>query len=292
MARMTLWVRRALAVAVAVSGTSLSLVGCALYTPRKNLIEDNFREAATIDNKKVWLSHQGAVESDIIANIRCQVRTGLYDAFINANAPWLYNTGTSIALNLTWDETANVAASSTFAEPISAGTLFTWAANAGGSAHSTREEDIGFNWDNSILLEEARINAQVDRRPPTCEHEERGVGMSNDLGIGEFIFDKATIAARAEIRPNSSIDYPQFSTFQEKVTFVIDVGVGATPSWKLTRLAVNPSGSFIGADRKKTSLLILTIGPLARKQGPNGQAILAEQARMQHDAAVYGAQTR
>jgi len=49
---------------------------------------------------------------------------------------------------------------------------------------------------------------------------------------------------------------------------VIDYGGNVSPHWKLTRFSVNPGGTVFGADRKKTSVVIITIGPLAKKQKP------------------------
>jgi hypothetical protein len=269
----------------------IMLSGCALYVPRKDLLRENTHTKQIIDGRETTVSRQGLVEANIISNIRCQVQKGIYDAFITGNVPWIAQTGTAISLNLTWDEQANADPSLLYSTPIGTTTLFSLDGGLSAAAHSTRQENITFNWDNSVLLREAEVNANFDRAPPTCRDWQTGIGVENDLGIDEFIFDKATIAATGRPSTTNTINYPEYSTFQDTVTFVIDYGGNVSPHWKLTRFSVNPGGTVFGADRKKTSVVIITIGPLAKKQSPAGQAVLAEQARLQHEAAVFGTAT-
>lgn len=47
------------------------------------------------------MSRQGKIESNIIANIRCEITRGLNRAVNTGNVPWLAGWGTSISLNLT-----------------------------------------------------------------------------------------------------------------------------------------------------------------------------------------------
>jgi hypothetical protein len=265
--------------------------GCALYTPRKDVFHDNNRTHQTIGDRQTTVSRQGLVEANIISNIRCQVQKGLYDAFITGNVPWIAQTGTAVSLNLTWDEMANADATLSYSAPINAAALFSLDGGISASAHSTRQENITFNWDNSVLLRAAEVNANFDQSSPTCRVWESGIGVESDLGIDEFIFDKATIAATGQPSTTDTINYPEYSTFQDTVTFVIDYGGNLSPNWKLTRFNVSPGSPVFGADRKKTSVVIITIGPLAKKQSPAGQAVLGEQARLQHEAAVFGAAT-
>jgi hypothetical protein len=166
--------------------------------------------------------------------------------------------------------------------------LFTLGSNAAGSAHATRQENITFTLENKTLLEEAMLRRTVS---PTldCSSLQTGVTVESDLKIDEFIFDKATIAGSREAR-TGPIDYPQFSTFQETLTFVVSLGGGATPSWKLERFVVNPN-SLASATRTNTSVVIVTQGPLAKRASPAGPAELAAQAAVQHDFALSGALT-
>jgi hypothetical protein len=266
---------------IACAALCLALTACGLYAPEKDIFHPNDIDA---NNR----SFEGKIESNIIANIRCEVTKGLYRALATGAVPWLAGWGTAISLNLTWDEQSNINPSLTYNTPIGAPNLFLLNAGASASAHATRQEAITFTLDNKTLLREAEMNAHVSGLD--CTLLENGVTVRSDLKIDEFIFDKATIAGGHEAR-TLPIGYPQFSTFQETLTFVVSFGGGATPTWTLSRFAVNPNGTFLGATRTNTSLIIVTLGPLKKRDTPASPAELALQAKVQHDAAVVGAST-
>lgn len=264
----------------AIAISLVSLTGCGLYVPQKDPLVQN-----DIDPRN-GMSRQGKIESNIIANIRCEVTRGLYRAVNTGNVPWLTGWGTSISLNLTWEETSNVNPGVLYTTPIGGSDLFSAGGGVSGSAHSTRNEAITFTLENRTLLQEAMLTSHA-QQGLDCSALEDGVTVSSDLKIDEFIYDKASIAGGREARTRP-IQYPQFSTFQETLTFVVSVGGDITPSWKFIRLSVNPSGPFLAGSRTKTSQVIVTLGPLAKPAGPAGSAQLALQAAVQHDAAVAG----
>jgi hypothetical protein len=259
---------------------SLVLTGCGLYVPQKDPLVPN-----DIDPRN-GMSRQGKIESNIIANIRCEVTKGLYRAVSTGHVPWLVGWGTSISLNLTWEQTSNVNPGAVYTTPIGGADVFSLGTGISGSAHSTRNEAITFTLENKTLLREAMLTSHA-QQGLDCSALEDGVTVSSDLKIDEFIYDKASIAAGREARTRP-IEYPQFSTFQETLTFVVSVGGDITPSWKFVRLSVNPGGPFLAGSRTKTSQVIITLGPLAKPAGPAGAAQLAVQAAVQHDAAVAG----
>jgi hypothetical protein len=268
--------RRAAAAASVIS----ILSGCGLYVPQKDPLVQN-----DVDPRN-GMSRQGKIESNIIANIRCEVTKGLYRAVSTGKVPWLTGWGTSISLNLTWEETSNVNPGILYTTPIGGSDIFSAAGGVSGSGHSTRNEAITFTLENKTLLKEAMLTSHA-RQGLDYSALEDGVTVSSDLNIDEFIYDKASIAAGNEARTRP-IEYPQFSTFQETLTFVVSVGGDFTPSWKFIRLTVNPGAPFLGGSRTKTSQVIITLGPLAKPAGPAGSAQLALQAAVQHDAAVAG----
>lgn len=259
------------------------LSGCALYVPQKDPLLGN-----AIDPRNN-MSRQGKIESNIIANIRCEVTRGLYNAIATGNVPWLAGWGANISLNLTWEEAANINPGLTYSTPIGGSDIFSLGAGLAGTAHATRNESITFTLENKTLLREAMLTRRT-RSGLDCSALEDGFTVESDLKIDEFIYDKATIAGGHEARTRP-IDYPQFSTFQETLTFVVSLGGNITPSWKLIRLSVNPSGPFVSSTRTKTSQIIITLGPIVKPAGPAGPAELAAQATVQHDAAFTGGAT-
>jgi hypothetical protein len=266
--------------AVVVLYILVALSGCGFYVPQKDSLVPNDTDPRN------GMSRQGKIESNIIANIRCEITRGLYRAVGTGHVPWLANWGTSISLNLTWEETSNVNPGVLYTTPIGGTDVFSASAGVSGSAHSTRNEAITFTLENKTLLQEAMLTSHA-QQGLDCSSLEDGVTVSSDLKIDEFIYDKASIAGGNEARTRP-IQYPQFSTFQETLTFVVSVGGNVTPSWKFVRLSVNPSGQFLAGSRVKTSQVIITLGPLAKPAGPAGSAQLALQAAVQHDAAVAG----
>ena len=119
-----------------------------------------------------------------------------------------------------------------------------------------------------------------------------GTAITSNLEIDQFIFDKATIAATGEATSHTDLKEPIYSAFQEEITFVATYGVSITPTWKLTRLTANSSGTFLSASRSHTSNLIITLGPVdkaaSKKKGPTK---LSSDAASQHTAALIGGQT-
>jgi len=266
---------------IILSGLCLPILsGCGLYTPRKDLFHDNGFEPN-------GGTRQGNVESNIIANIRCEVIKGLFEAEATQNVPWLGGWGTSIALNLTWDEQSNVSPGLTYTTPLNVGEIFTAGVGASASAHATRQENITFTWDNKTLLEEGQLNYRA--RGLDCSPLTGGVTVDSDLKIDEFILDKATIAGDGNAS-NVGFRYPEFSIFQETLTFVVSFNANGTPTWKLTRFTV-PNGTLIGAGRSNTSVIIITLAKLAKPASPAGPAELIMQAQIQQQAATIGAAT-
>ena len=272
---------RILHATIVLSGLCLPLLsGCGLYAPRKDLLHDNAFEAN-------GGTRQGNVESNIIANVRCEVIKGLFEAEATQKVPWIAGWGTSVSLNLTWDEQSNLSPGLTYSTPLNVGEIFTTGVGASASAHSTRQENITFTWDNKTLLEEGQLNY---RRPGLdCSDLANGVTVNSDLRIDEFILDKATIAGNGNAG-NLGIQYPEFSVFQETLTFVLSFSANGTPTWKLTRFTV-PNGTLIGAGRSNTSVIIVTLGKLAKPATPAGAPELVEQARIVQEAATIGAAT-
>jgi hypothetical protein len=232
------------------------------------------------------MSRRGKIESNIIANIRCEVTNGIYRAYTSGKVPWIAGWGTSVSLNLTWEDLSSVNPNLLFTTPIGSD-LFSAGAGVSVSAHATRNEDITFTYNNKTLLQEAELNKRVPGL--SCSDLQDGVTVSSDLHIDEFIYDKASIAGGPEAR-TGSIEHPVFSTFQETLTFVVSFGGNITPSWKFIRLSVNPSGQFLSAARTNTSVIIITLGPLEKPKAP-GTPKLAAQAAIQHNAAVVGTST-
>lgn len=255
--------------------------GCGIYVPQK----EPFRDDEPIATGELW--RQGKIESNIIANIRCEIRNGVYRALALKTVPWLETWGATVTLKLVWDELSGLNPGASVLSPLPNSESFTLGVGASGSAHATRVETITFNLSNAELLADRRKIVQSGALP-TCDVFQNGIMIRSDLRIDQFIYDKASITPAGEATTRSVTD-PQFTVFQEQITFVASYGGSITPTWKLTRLTVNPSGTFASASRTVTGDVLITLGPLAK--GPSGKAQLASPAREQHNSAFGGGAT-
>lgn len=255
--------------------------GCGIYVPQK----DPFRDDEPVAPGE--LSRQGKVESNIIANIRCEIRNGVYRALQLNTVPWLETWGATVTLKLIWDEMSGLNPGLSVLSPLPNAETFTLGLGASGSAHATRVETITFNLSNAELLADRRKIVQSGVLP-TCDVFQNGIMIRSDLRIDQFIYDKASITPAGEATTRSITD-PQFTVFQEQITFVASYGGSVTPTWKLTRLAVNPSSTFASASRTVTGDILITLGPLAK--GAGGKTQLASPAREQHNSAFGGGAT-
>jgi hypothetical protein len=258
-----------------------SLGACGIFVPQKSPFSDD----ETIPPGA--LSRQGKVESNIIANIRCEIRNGAYRALGLKTVPWLETWGATVTLKLIWDEMGSLSPGLSVLSPLPNAEAFTLGVGVSGSAHATRVETITFNLSIAELLSDRRkiVSSGV---LPTCDVFQNGIMIQSDLRIDQFIYDKASITPAGEATTRDVTD-PQFTVFQEQITFVASYGANATPTWKLTRLAVNPSGTFASASRTLTGDVLITLGPLAKDSG--GKRQLASPAREQHNAAFGGGAT-
>lgn len=262
-----------------------NVASCGAYVPAKTVYEEN--KTYYLSNGDPAVSRNGSIESNIVANIRCEIRVGVWRALQFKTVPWLSKWGTKVTLTLTWDEMSNISPGLIFTELFPNNGSFSLGLGASTNAHATREEKITFTLDHEELLREQneRIAAGY---APTCRRFADGTQIQSDLQIDQFIFDKAGIAEVGEPNTKKSKTYPVFSTFQETITFVWSLGGNVTPTWKFTRFSANTGGTFLGGSRSTTSIALLTLGPLESKGTVNDSPKLVPDAQVLHDA-TYGA---
>lgn len=106
--------------------------------------------------------------------------------------------------------------------------------------------------------------------------------MQSDLKLSEWLFDAVSASMTNTVNFKVTTLAVKDSVLQHHVKFVIDTGGAATPSWKLTRFTVNPSGNFLNLDRTRTNDLLITMGPAV-------QAVVAERAKDGRKSVVVNA---
>jgi len=251
-----------------------SLGGCGLYVPEKGIFSnDNVERGA--------LSPQGVYENRIVGHIRCELREGVRKALVFPQVRWLKGWGATVTLNMSVDETGGVTPSASFLPPPSKTLTFTLGIGLSASAHTTRKETITFTLAFDELLREDQTS---------CDELQNGFLIDSDLKIAQFIYDKAVVASVGEAT-NKPIAAPPFSVFQEDLTFVSSFGDSVAPTWKLTRVIVDPSSPLFSASRGNTNDVLITLAPVVKKATGNSQAELTQQGRDHHSAGLIGQAT-
>lgn len=227
------------------------------------------------------------MEANLVGNIRCEVQNAIYEVDKLGKAPYLGTTwGTQITLKLTWDELSGLSPTLSFINPMSAMQSFSLGIGGSATAHATRLETVTFLFENRALLAAAKLN-RMKGVNQDCSQRERGIMIDSDLRIGEFIYDKATLAATS-VATTVDPSKPQFSTFQEDLTFVGSFGGNITPTWKLTRISSGTSGNLVSATRTTTGDILITLGSLATDNEGNLLPQLGEPSASQHTAGLIG----
>jgi hypothetical protein len=97
--------------------------------------------------------------------------------------------------------------------------------------------------------------------------------IQNDLKTLEWLQDYYQTVLTREIDP-SAVDAFKQNVLSHEVRFEIVSSGGITPSWKLVRATIDPSGTLFSTSRDRTHDLILTFGP-GNANGLTGQAAQA-----------------
>lgn len=260
-----------------------ALAACGLTVPAKFVSEPPGEKR--LPDGRPELSENGKIESAIISNIRCEIRRGLYRSIKFGTMPYLQRWGTKVTLTITFDELSGLTPSLARISPLLGTEVFSLAFGVSATAHATREEKITFTLANRSLLKQAQ-DRDVQGIGNNCDQLENGVFVESDLQIDQFIFDKSSIASGGEAT-TGVISHPQFSVFQETITFVASIGGNVTPSWKFTKLTANTATSLVNATRTVTSVVLITLGPLEDQvlaQAPE----LNREGTAQHQIGLIG----
>lgn len=226
------------------------------------------------------------------------------------SAAWLNDWGSKVSLKIQVEETTSFAPSLAITEnfsnhisnfsngAVTFGRSFSLPLSINGSAKATRTETMSFYFTFADLKTAAEdqwkaevglsggVYDKTTRRQKRAEFLSRacpasnGVLLEGDLKIEDFIRTKVMTGSvpGVIIRADGA---PPFDAFGYEISFVITRGAGASPSWKLYPLSVNPAGSLLAGSRVKTDSMILTLGKVE-----NAKA--SAEAAAVHQAALTG----
>ena len=257
--------------------------GCGLFTPEMQTVWE------TKDLEKRF-------ENIIVNNVKCEIRNGVYEArrLLQAHTPfpgndisWLEQQGALVTLKLAVDDKSalNPGISYSNTPPIP----FSFGIGSANSTDATRTETVAFTYSFHDLLHERGVEKYLGK---PCDNED-GVLIQSDLKIREFIVNKVFLAkvpgsvVIEDVPGGRTVPNNPFSTFQYEVSFVIAYGVNGTPTWKFTRLTVNPSSPLFSTSQQRTQDLQIAISKTtpATKIGP---AAPSSEAIAFRNAALIG----
>ena len=168
--------------------------------------------------------------------------------------------------------------------------MFTGGLGTGNSTDGTRTEIVAFTYSFYDLIHEKGVEKYLGK---PCDNE-NGVFIQSDLKIRDFIVNKVFLAKV----PGSVVieDVPgrkprkvsdPFSTFSDQITFVVTYGVNGTPTWKFTRITVNPTSPLFSTSQTRTQDLTIAIGKTTPAT-PNKPATPSPEAIALLNAALIG----
>jgi len=230
-----------------------ALGGCGTYVPGQQEIPGDVAGGqllvqALVNN--VTCEVQDAI-NDVIRRDIEDVRTGL---FKQRRTAWLDSWGVQMTLNLTVSERTGINPVVNWLPPSPADAIFNLAGSANASAEATRIDKMGSYH---------TIQELVKRGP--CHPASRPGGafmLQSDLKLKEWLYNNVQLQGTGVADFPGKKDGPfKQDVISHQVKFEIVTGAGITPGWRLTRVSVNPSGTFFSVSRTRTHTLVITLGP-------------------------------
>jgi hypothetical protein len=189
----------------------------------------------------------------LIINITCELRAALDDLRLAyPEGTFIDSWGIQTTLTLTYDEKGALAPGVLWTPPSPADSVFSLGAGFSVSSGATRMNKI-----NAYYLVSELKKAR-------CSDAARPNGLfllQSDLKLSEWLFDAVSASMTNTINFRNTTLAVKENVLQHEVKFEVDTTGTLAPSWKLTRVTVNPSGNLFSTSRTRTNDLLITLGP-------------------------------
>ena len=227
--------------------SSLLVAGCGTYVPG---IEEPLSSPA---------DGQQLVQA-IVQNVDCEIRNAIVDVIQTdkddvrrgiqktRKTAWLDNWAVQTSLTLTVNERGGISPSAKWLPVSPADAVFTLAGAGSVSAEATRMNKVGSYYSIAQVANDS-----------ACLPESRPGGLfllQSDLKLREWLLDVIMLRGTGVSQIPATKD-----VIQHQVTFEVISSGSLTPTWTLTRVLVNPDGSFLEAKRGRKHDLLITLGP-------------------------------
>lgn len=218
-----------------------------------------------------FLTACGSVTPDIIQNpssetqigrfvnrtalhVRCELQYAIFLAIKNNDAYFLDKWSAKITLTLGVDEKLNLAAGANVSETFVGSTLKSLSLGFGGALNQRAVRKIEVTWYESFP--ELRAANMGECRDPPAPRIEGNLKLVETLFSGIF----PATAEGAAFRGFADKAGP-LESIQNTITFNIETGATANPSFVLKNVVFNQGGPSILANRDRSDQLLITMGP-------------------------------
>jgi hypothetical protein len=189
----------------------------------------------------------------IVTNITCETQDALYYLYRDYKTTFMDDWGVQITLKLTIDEKGTANPTINWFPPSPVTSVFNLSAGGTLSSDATRIDIL-----NSYYLVK-------DLNKAPCPPDIRGGAfiLQSDLKLKEWLYDMVVAAGTNTVHFNKNKPGGPFkeNVLSHEVKFEILSSGGITPTWKLTRVQINPTGTLLTLSRDRTQDLTITIGP-------------------------------
>ena len=255
------------------------LAGCGTYVPE-------------IQENPVNPSGGQLLVKAIVNSIHCEVKNAVLAVLGPKGVPqdlsqkqgaFMNHWGLQMALTLTVEEKSTLSPVAVLT-PVSPPTsIFTMGLGATATADATRKETLNFYY-TVDELRRGRPCPQPNNLEPYAPHD--SLFLQNDLKLKEWLFDVVMAVGTNEIgAPTDVKSILKQNVIAHEVKFEVVTTGNAMPAWKLLRVNVNQSGTFLSATRDRTHDLTITFGPIDPTQRNGGLIPIAENL---HVISLFG----
>lgn len=128
---------------------------------------------------------------------------------------------------------------------------------ASASANATREMTMTYFLTVDELIKDHHVKDEEGKNKPCRTLSDDPI--AGDLKITETL--SPALESWDNIYRKSQISKGPFDTITHRVSFEVELGATATPTWKLVDVTINPSAPLAAVTRSSANELLITFGP-------------------------------
>jgi len=182
-------------------------------------------------------------------------------------ASFLQHWGVEVATDLNVSESSTVNPTALWAPVSPANAVFTLGGGISGASVATNENKYNVFYPLAALYQPTVFRINDPRRPcrnPTGEKDGSPL-VDIDLQILPLLESRAQIVqiGLADDPDRQAAIYSVKNVLTQTVSIKQTLSGDITPTWKFTTGSVNPSGTFLSANRERTHQIVFTFGPLS-----------------------------